>query len=166
MGIFKKRNRWSTPVRYVWCCSAIQDSLRNCEASLVLSVLRDTPWSLQEFHWSTMWALWRSKALYNLILRPFKQRDWRISCEFDPLERKRQTMFLKINVFEHKTEKSHESNLLCLMAISISVPTTFSGKIIVDLAFLFNQSLDIKSPKIFSYWLWNTAYGKSISKTH
>lgn len=60
-------------------------------------------------------------------------------------------MFLKINVFEHKTEKSHESNLLCLMAISISVPTTFSGKIIVDLAFLFNQSLDIKSPKIFSY---------------
>lgn len=113
-----------------------------------------------------MWVLWRSKGLYSLILRPFKQRDSRISCEFDPLERKRQTMFLKINVFEHKTEKLHESNLLCLMAISISVSTTFSGKITVELAFLFNQSLDIKSPQIFSYWLWNTAYRKGTSETH
>lgn len=50
-------------------------------------------------------------------------------------------MFLKINVFEHKTEKLHESNLLCLMAISISVSTTFSDKITVELAFSYLTSL-------------------------
>lgn len=55
-------------------------------------------------------------------------------------------MFLKINAFEHKTEKWHESSLLCLMAIAISVSTTFSDKITVELAFPFNLSLD-RNPK-------------------
>lgn len=54
-------------------------------------------------------------------------------------------MFLKIHAFEHKTEKLHESNLLFLMTVSISISTT-SDKITVEVAFLFNQSLD-RHPK-------------------
>lgn len=48
-------------------------------------------------------------------------------------------MFLKINAFEHKTEKWHESRLLCLKAISVSVSTASSDKTTVELVFLFNR---------------------------
>ena len=61
-------------------------------------------------------------------------------------------MFLKINGFEHKTEKLHGSNLLCLMAISVSVSLACSGKITVELAFLLNWSQNT-APQIFSCWL-------------
>lgn len=47
-------------------------------------------------------------------------------------------MFLKINAFEHKTEKWHESSLLCLKAISVSVSTASSDKITAGLVSLFN----------------------------
>lgn len=56
-------------------------------------------------------------------------------------------MFLKICAFEHKTEKLHESNLLCLMAISISVSTT-SDRVTVGLAFPFNKSLHTVTPSL------------------
>lgn len=68
----KKDRRWSPLVRHVWCPSASQVSLRCSGDPFVLSVLRGTPRSLQEFHWSRTWHLWSSRALWSLILRPFK----------------------------------------------------------------------------------------------